>query len=373
VPLRSLTPYFSYWRTTRASDREVVDAVIHPTHAGPSDELRQRLEAWPGTFYWSDREGARRVVLIRGTRPNPRERWWLHVVLFLVTFATVLAAGATLIGQAVPFALPDTINLSNLAANAKNWVDMGAPGLSFSLALMGILLVHELGHYALARRYAINASPPYFIPAPWWINFIGTFGAFIRLRSPIVDRRQLLDVGAAGPWAGLLLSVGVLAAGLLNSQELTNVSGPTGQFIYLGSTRVFLGDSILMSLARNWLVGGGTVLLHPIALAGWVGLLVTMLNLVPLGQLDGGHIMYALIGRRQALVGRITLVCMLALGYWFWGWFVWAALILLIGRGRVAHPAVLDPYRPIPVSRIPVGILTAVIFILTFTASPFLW
>lgn len=370
MPLKQISPYFSYWRTSTALDREVVDAVVAPEHVGPSRELSEALDAWPGTYYWSRREGPHRIVLIRSLRPPPKERWWLHVFLFLLTFATVWMAAAQLMGQSPNFRVPAGANFATLWGLIVGWVADSAEGLGFAVALMGILLAHEMGHYVLAKRYHIDASPPYFLPAPWQINFIGTFGAFIRLRSPIVDRRQLIDVGAAGPWAGLVVAVGVLAVGLLKSQVLTGNPGVTQQLIYIGQVPFYLGDSLLLTAVRSLLVGEGTVILHPLALAGWFGIFVTMLNLMPLGQLDGGHILFALVGRHQAAVGKLMWYGLVLMGFQFHGWWIWAGLILLLGRGRIAHPSVLEPHRPIPATRWPVGLATAALFIATFTANP---
>jgi membrane-associated protease RseP (regulator of RpoE activity) len=207
------------------------------------------------------------------------------------------------------------------------------------------------------------------------LGLIGTFGAFIRLRSPVIDRRQLLDVGAAGPWAGLVVSLVVLVWGLVLSQPLPNVPGPTEQLIYVvgfGGDRfpLFLGDSLLMSAAKTLLVGEGTILLHPLAAAGWFGLLVTMMNLMPLGQLDGGHVVYSLLGRHQSKVGFLMWIALVVMGFQFKIWWVWAALILVLGRGRISHPSVLDPYRPVPRSRWILGLATAVLFVLTFSVDP---
>jgi hypothetical protein len=370
VSLNQITPFLSYWRTSTALDREVVDAVLAPEHDPRSPEVLEALESWPGTFYWSPREGPNRVVLIRALSDGPKERWGLHIFLFLLTFATVWAAGAVLMGPSARFSLPASLDIAILWESLRTWIGASMPGFGFAAALMGILLVHEMGHYVAAKRYHINTSPPYFLPAPPQLNFIGTFGAFIRLRSPIVDRRQLLDVGAAGPWAGVVIAVVLLVVGLLNSQVLAGSPGPTQQLIYVGPQPFYLGDSILMDVARNWLVGEGTVILHPLALAGWFGVFVTMLNLLPLGQLDGGHIVYALVGKHQAKVARIMWYGLLLLGFQFWGWWLWAALILILGRGRITHPSVLEPHRPIPASRWPVGFATAILFVLTFTADP---
>ena len=370
MPLKQISPFLSYWRVCTALDREVVDAVVDPAYSAHTPELLEALEVWPGTYYWSRREGSNRLVLIRALTPPPADKWALHLALFLATFTTVWIAGAVLMDSTHRFGFPVGPDLAMWWGSVKQWIGASMPGLGFATALMSILLAHEMGHYLVAKWYRINASLPYFLPAPPQLNFIGTFGAFIRLRSPIVDRRQLFDVGAAGPWAGLVVALVVLVIGLLNSQVIAGVAPETRQLIYLAQRPFYLGDSLLMSAATSWLVGEGTVQLHPMALAGWFGLFVTTLNLLPLGQLDGGHIVYALVGRHQAAIGKLMWYALLILGFQFWGWWIWAGLILLLGRGRLAHPSVLDPHRPIPTSRWPLGLATAVLFIVTFTVDP---
>ena len=370
MPLRQISRFLSYWRVCTALDREVVDAVVAPAYSSRTPELLEALRAWPGTYYWSPREGSNRLVLIRALAPPPADRWALHLGLFLATFATVWIAGAVLMDSTHRFNFPLGLDLAVWWGSVKQWIGASMPGLGFASALMSILLAHEMGHYLVAKRYRINASLPYFLPAPPQLNFIGTFGAFIRLRSPIVDRRQLFDVGAAGPWAGMVVALVVLVIGLLNSQVIAGAGGETRQLIYIAQRPFYLGDSLLMSAAISWLVGEGTVLLHPMALAGWFGLFVTTLNLLPLGQLDGGHIVYALVGRHQAAIGKLMWYGLLIMGFQFWGWWIWAGLILILGRGRLAHPSVLDPHRPIPTSRWPLGLATAVLFIVTFTVDP---
>jgi len=373
VSPKDLNRFFAYWRTTKVLDREFVDAVVAPGHVGPSAELRIALKKWPGLHYWSSRDGDDRLVLIRTLKPAKRERWWLHIGLFLVTFATVWIAGTALIGPSVEFPTILGVPPTELWLSLGQWIREAAPALGFATALMAVLLVHELGHYVVAKSYRINASLPYFLPAPFWINFIGTFGAFIRLRSPVVDRRQLLDVGAAGPWAGFVVSIIALAYGLAHSTPSPNVVGDTAQFIYLHAINgnpIFLGDSLLMNWARLFFVGDVPVELHPFALAGWFGLFVTSLNLLPLGQLDGGHVVYGLVGKYQSKVGLLTWYGLIILGRWFWVWWLWAGLILILGRGRVAHPSVMEPQRPVPLSRWPVGIATIVLFFVTFPPVP---
>lgn len=370
MPSKSVTPYFRYWRTTIVMDREVIDAVVSASHRGPSDQLRRALDAWPGTYYWSDRESPDRLVLIRATRSAPRERWWFHTLLFVMTFGTVWMAGAMLIGPSVRISAVFGVAPADLWSSISGWATQAVPAFGFAAALMGVLLTHEMGHYVVAKRYHINASPPFFLPAPPQINFIGTFGAFIRLRSPVVDRRQLLDVGAAGPWAGFVISVLALAFGLAHSNAAPDLIGETRQFIYIHNSPFFLGDSFFMTWMRLAVAGEHTVELHPMALAGWFGLFVTTLNLLPLGQLDGGHIVYALIGRHQAKVGLLMWYGLIVLGFQFWGWWLWAALILILGRGRLAHPSVMEPHRPVPWSRWPFGLATAILFVVTFTPNP---
>jgi Zn-dependent protease len=375
----ALSRFFMYWRTIVVRDREIVDAVVHPEHRGPSPELRAALDAWPGARYWAEDDGEGRLILIRRLVPPPPERWWLHAALFLATFGTVWMGGAAIAGAslAVPFVADPALQSRLLL----DWLADLRPGLGFAIALIAIILAHELGHYVVARRYAINTSPPYFLPCPPMFNLIGTFGAFIRLRSPIVDRRQLLDVGAAGPWAGFVVSLAVLAIGL--GQSGVVAGDGAAQVLGVGTRQIYLGDSVIMFLVRELWGSDGTLMLSPIAFAGWVGLFITMLNLLPLGQLDGGHVLYALLGDRQRRVGGSIFVAMIALGLlqlrgvlpggfvvgFFW--LAWAVLVLILGHGRLAHPAVLDRHRPLPRRRRWLGWATLALFAATFTPAPF--
>ncbi len=371
--MKELVPYFSWWRTTVIRDREIVDAVVEPEHRG-STEFQGALDRWKGRWYWLDEDGDGRIMLIRILKPAKRERWVLHFALFAVTFVTVFYGGALLNEVFVP--LPFTVDrlqegLRYLGDALSGSTELAA-ARDFALGLMAILLAHETGHYVVAKYYKINASPPYFLPAPWPVNFVGTFGAFIRLRSPIVDRRQLLDVGAAGPWAGFVVAVLALVVGLRHS-SVTSIQGATEQFIVIGADlHLFLGNSALLVGLRELLIGEGTVHLSPLAFAGWVGVLVTMLNLLPLGQLDGGHVVYALFGEKQRVIGTAAWLSLFGLGFLpgQWWWWIWAILILLLGRGRLGHPQVLDRHRKLPRSRRPLGWVTALLFFATFTPVP---
>jgi len=370
--MTSLGRFLTVWRTVVVRDREIIDGVVHPNHRGPSPELSQALDEWPGSYYWAEEDGAGRLVLIRTLAPPPKEKWWLHTLLFVVSFATVWMGGALLAGAELTSAIPLVPYLARVITVVPEWSELGAGvGLDFALALMGMLLAHELGHYVLAKRYSISVSPPYFLPAPFWFFPVGTFGAFIRLRSPVVDRRQLMDVGAAGPWAGFAVAIVALVVGLQRSEVLAE-PGVTAQLIMIGDQRLYLGDSLVIAWARQWLVGEGTVVLHPIALAGWFGVLVTMLNLLPLGQLDGGHVVYALLREHQRSVALFCWIVLLIMGFqFFYGWWVWAGLVLLMGGGRIGHPTVMDRYRRLPKGRRALGWATLALLVVTFTPSPF--
>ena len=371
VPVTSLAPFLVAWRTTATRDREIIDALVDPAHAGPSPALAEALRHWPGLHYWAQGDRGR-IVLIRALGPARPERWWLHAGLLVATFITVLYAGTAIAGATVP-ALPKLfpLGLRPLWVHLTEWAMGLGPGLPFAAALLAILTTHEAGHYFAARRYGIDASPPYFLPAPfptgWFL--IGTLGAFIRVRSPIADRRQLIDVGAAGPWAGVVVAVVVLALGLARSSP-TDLVGPSKQVVMIAGSPLFLGDSILSGLVREVFAGGRAIVFDPLAFAGWLGLFVTMLNLLPMGQLDGGHVVYAMLRDRQSWVGRAMWILLVLLGLRWRGWWVWAAITLLVGRGRVTHPAVLDRYRPLPRSRQALGLLTLILFVLTFMPVP---
>jgi membrane-associated protease RseP (regulator of RpoE activity) len=272
---------------------------------------------------------------------KPRVFW--NLVLFCLTLITTVLAGALQEGVN-PLTHPEQI----------------IRGIPFALALMGILLAHELGHYLVARKNGVNVTLPYFIPAP---SFIGTFGAFIKMRSPARDRRMLMDIGAAGPLVGVVVSIPILILGLSLS-EVKEIEGQVG---------TNLGDSLLLWLISRWVVGeippGHDVIINPVGFAGWIGLLVTSLNLLPIGQLDGGHVVYALVGEKQKKISKIVFVGLLALGIFGWeGWFVWALLLWIMG---FRHPPPIEWWVPLDWKRKVVGWITLAVFALTFTPVPF--
>ncbi len=364
----SLVRFLLAWRTIPLRDREVVDALVDPAHAAPSAELAEALRAWPGTYYWSEESDGRHLVLSRPTGSRPREAWPLHVLLFAATLFSTTTGGAIIAGM-----LPaDGRVILNPGAWDLAFFHAWTAGLSFSLPLLAILLCHELGHYLTARRYQLDVSPPYFIPAPaHWVP-LGTLGAFIRLRTILTDRRQLIDVGAAGPIAGFVVALPILWFGLAHSHPIA-LGGARGAEVALGGGfAVPLGDSLITLLLRRLAVGDApSVMLHPTAFAGWFGMFVTSLNLLPMSQLDGGHVLYAALPRFHGRVARAVWVLVVLLG-WFWeGWWVWGGLVLALSRGRLAHPPVLDAYRPLPGSRRWLAWASVLLFLATFAPVPF--
>ncbi len=289
----------------------------------------------------------------------------IHVLLFVLTVISTLVAGAIQKGVNI-FAQPLRI----------------IEGVPFSFSLMAILLTHEFSHYLASRRHHTLATLPYFIPAP---SIIGTFGAFIKMKSPIVSRKALIDIGASGPIAGFLVALVVTVYGLGTSKFVT---------IRPDSGGIHLGDSILFSLLSRLIIGtppeGKDILLSPVAFAGWIGMFVTSMNLLPIGQLDGGHIAYALLGsRRHRMLSRALTVVLASAGLagialyatlsvspvvealrrLLWeGWALWAFLLFMLG---LRHPPVIYWERPLERSRRLIGWLALFIFVITFTPVPF--
>lgn len=284
--------------------------------------------------------------------PQPRPAYGLALTLFVATLGTTVLAGAFMDG-ADPFARPSEL----------------VRGIPFSLTLMAILLTHEMGHYITSRHYGVHASLPYFIPAPPLLFMIGTFGAFINMRSPIMRRGPLLEIGAMGPIAGFVVAVVAVIAGLLQSsvQPANSLDG-----MKLGSPLLLhaLGAVLIDAPAEGY-----DLVLHPVAFAGWIGLFVTALNLLPIGQLDGGHITYALFGKRHKVISIVTVLSLGVLGSLSvfgvnaWpGWIVWGILGAIIG---LRHPPVIDQNVPLTRRQRVIAWTSVAIFVLTFTPVPF--
>ncbi len=278
-------------------------------------------------------------------KPRPSNPW-INLVLFIATVLSVVFIGAANEG-ANPLADPASI----------------LKGVPFAFTLLAILGTHEFGHYFAARRHKVAVTLPYFIPMP--VSFVGTFGAFIQLRSPVRNRAQLFDVGVAGPLAGLVVAIPLLLYGLAISPVQPLPSG--GGYILEGNSLLYLGAKYLVH--GRILPGDGLdVMLHPMAFAAWFGLLVTAFNLLPVGQLDGGHVIYTLIGDKIQIVGALFVGVLLVMGITLWqGWFTWAILIFLLGIG---HPPPLNDVTPLDGRRKLVALLTIAIFILVFVPVP---
>jgi membrane-associated protease RseP (regulator of RpoE activity) len=286
-----------------------------------------------------------------------RERYWLHGLLLTLTVITTSAVGARLeynFDQNRPFLFED---LSAVLLSLREPWSL-ASGLPFSLTLVTILLAHELGHYLTCRYYGIDASPPYFLPAP---TLIGTLGAFIRIRSAIVWRRQLFDVGVAGPVAGFVFIIPALAIGLAYSKVIPGIQGQS-DFVF--STPLM---QRLFEVAIFPGVPPADIYLHPIARAAWVGLLATALNLMPIGQLDGGHILYSFVGAHHRVLTNLFIVALIPLAFFFsWSWMFWALLLFFLGR---KHPRIYDP-TPLGTGRVQLGVLALVMFLVSFSPAP---
>jgi len=236
-------------------------------------------------------------------------------------------------------------------------------GPVYSLTLMAILLAHEMGHYLLSRHHRVSASLPYFIPFPF--PPFGTLGAIIKSKSPIPNRKALLDIGVSGPLGGLFLALPAIGLGLLLSEPIP-VSQLPPQTIKLSSPPFFL---LIQKLVLGDIPEGYDVILHPLAYAGWVGLFVTALNLLPIGQLDGGHVMYALFGPKSRLIFKWTMI-----GLMLTALFVnlgWLLLIVLISSLGWRHPPPLDDLTPLDFKRKLLGIVTICVFFSSFTPVPF--
>jgi membrane-associated protease RseP (regulator of RpoE activity) len=235
-------------------------------------------------------------------------------------------------------------------------------GIYYSVAIMTILLSHEMGHYFMSRRYGVPATLPYFLPFP--LSPFGTFGAIIKMRGVICDKKALFDIGVAGPLAGFIVAVPFIVLGIKWS-TVTAIS-PEMQAIQLGDPLIF---KILQSLLIGKIPAGYDLVLHPFGFAGWVGLFVTALNLLPVGQLDGGHILYALFGERSKWI-FMTVIFALAMVAIFYnpGWLFLVILLLIFG---MRHPQPMDAVTPLDARRKLLAFAILLIFILSFTPAPF--
>ncbi len=318
------------------------------------EKLQQRFENTDTKAYLQEDEAGRPIIVLTPGALNDhgevKRSSWLNVVLFLLTLGTTTWVGAAYQG----------INL---------WNDPGrfGAGLPYALGLMLILGAHELGHYFTARAHNMKVTLPYFIPVPF---ALGTFGAFIQIKSRTKDRRALFDVGISGPLAGLVFAIPALIIGLHYSTVLpaTNVATMTQRGSDVGSSVLF---ALLAKLSfGSQLVEGHNVLMSPLAFAGWLGILVTALNLLPIGQLDGGHVAHALFGRRKAeTIGMVALFALFLLALFVWsGLLIWAIIVFFIAGIKSAPP--LNDFSKLDSRRVALGAFAFVLLFLMLTPVP---
>ncbi len=305
--------------------------------------------------------------------PPPREHYWLHALLLVATCFTTLVVGARMefnfLHNLPPFAAGDEY----IPFFPIGWV-LARPsrlllGIPFSATLLTILLAHEMGHYLYCRYYGVRATLPFFIPAP---TLIGTLGAVIRIKAPIRSRAALFDIGIAGPIAGFVVAIATLAVAMTLSKPLVPGMGPSD--LRLGYPEIFyLVHDALRSFVPGHAAASlplGRVYLHPTAIAAWVGMFATALNLLPSSQLDGGHIVYALAPRAHRVISWITVIALVFLGRMYVGWRVWAGLIIVMNVLTYRQQQAPD-FPPLPGNRWILALLAGVMLALTFTVSPF--
>lgn len=327
-------------------------------------------------------ENGQHVVHLAPRPPRPRRsNPWINLGFFVLTVLSVIFTGMQ---YGLEGEMPTTL---------EGWLAIVGTGVPYAVALLSILLAHEFGHYLAARHHKTEVTLPYFLPLPAPLSPFGTLGAFIQLKEPPRNKKVLFDIGIAGPLAGLVVAVPVLLIGLSLSHLDTLPA-----FVAAGDAFSLEGNSILYLVSkfmvfRQWLpmpesygglspllywlrylftglptpLGGTDVFLHPVAWAGWAGLLVTSLNLVPAGQLDGGHILYSLLGKRVRVLWPFVIGVLALLGFFYSGWWLWVFLILFMGRAS-AEP--LDQITPLDGWRKALAIVGILVFLLVFTPIP---
>jgi len=345
------------------------------------DQIANALKPKGITPLFRSENGKHVVILLDGVNQVTPSNPWINLLMFVLTLISVLFAGA-LYGYDGPVTGDAMQDILNILRNLDK-------GLPFAASMLGILLAHEFGHYLAARYHKTAVTLPYFIPFP--LSPFGTMGAFIQLKDPPRNKRILLDIGVAGPLAGLVVAIPILFIGLMTSEvQPLPIEFPPGQ-AFEGNSILYL--TIKYIVTGKWLPepvtfgnlnpfaywvryfftglplpnGGIDVTVNSVAWAGWAGLLVTALNLIPAGQLDGGHLIYVLLGKRARRLLPIILGVLILMGLAWSGWWLWAVLIFFMGR-RHAEP--LDQITPLDSTRRAIAILGIIIFILVFTPVP---
>lgn len=342
------------------------------------DQLAASIKPYGLTPLFRLEKGEQVIYLVDSPPKQKPSNPWVNVILFVITVFSVMLAGATPDGP-----LPADFGGQMLALLRSIF-----SGWPFALAMLGILVAHEFGHYFVSRFHKTPATLPYFIPFPF--SPLGTMGAAILMKGVPKNKRILFDIGVAGPLAGMLVAIPVLFVGLRLS-SLGSIDASPGSFIegnslmYLFAKFAVFGKFLPepasfgnMPPFLYWLryfftgqpspIGGTDVFIHPVAFAGWAGLLVTALNLVPAGTLDGGHVVYSLFGQKARKAFPYLIVLMAVLGFFWSGWWLWAFILFWLGR---VNAETLDQITPLDSNRRMVAILVIVLFVLVFTPVPF--
>ncbi|MEA3199885.1 MAG: hypothetical protein QOE90_1313 [Thermoplasmata archaeon] len=355
------------------TDEHVVAFFVHAAHEsleGDFEALKRDLKQ-DGLLPLLKYQGGEHAIYVLRNPTRTKRSWKVNVWLYLITILTTTLAGAY---EAFGYYHSD-FDLSQVSEWQYHVRVLTDPSnlllgfVTFALPLMAILTIHEFGHYVAARRHGVDASLPFFIPVPPVLFPTGTMGAFIAMREPMPNRKALFDIGAAGPLAGFVVALVVLLLGFV-LMAVHPVAPPSdgGHGILLGEPLLFQGASKLFGL-------GDDVMLHPTAFAAWVGLFVTAMNLIPVGQLDGGHIATAMFGERGRYVSYAAVVGLLGLGLapmlGFGGSGNWLVLALLVSFMGVRHPPTLDGVSGLDTKRQVIGWATFVIGVLCFTIVPF--
>jgi membrane-associated protease RseP (regulator of RpoE activity) len=320
--------------------------------ASPVETITPVVDPWELTPnpYWENKEAR-----------YQRRSLAISISLFILTLISTLAVGAQFASSYAAGRSPDFDDFFSTYGTLLAHPQLLLAGVPFAFTLIGILLAHELGHFFACRYYGISASYPYFIPAP---TLIGTMGAFIRIRSPIYNRKALFDVGLAGPVVGFLFAIPALAIAVFYSRVV-----PSSE----AHASIVFGQPLALQLLAAGLrpaVRAGDLLLHPVGRAAWVGLFATALNLLPGGQLDGGHILYAAASKYHRRITLGVALLLIPLGLFFWrGWVLWSVILLALG---FRHPPLLNQWEPLDRKRLIWTGIAVVMFILCFMPMPVL-
>jgi membrane-associated protease RseP (regulator of RpoE activity) len=321
-----------------------VRGTIHPPILQTIREIKEYFSHTEYTPLFKEENGQHIIQFGVYQKQETQPKYWLNLLLFIATiFSTVFAGSLNSGGN--PFANPSDLIL----------------GIPFSLSIMTILTCHELGHYFISRKEGMMTTLPYFIPMP--LHFIGTFGAIIRMKSIVPSRKSLLKVGMSGPLAGFVVALPITVLGIYLSE--IRIAPETEGALRLGDSLLFW---VFARLIHTSIPPGHDLFLHPVAFAGWLGLFVTSMNLIPIGQLDGGHVAFSLFLRKRRYLYIPIFAGLVALGLLWFGWYIWALVALFIAR---RDPVIQDAITPLSTKQKIYSAITFVILVMTFVPQPF--